>query len=100
MKLVIDGKIYDPTESIILIEFSKLDLENIRNMPEDARRYMLAPHGTGTEHMQGLMERWREVLALYDQKLTAQYEMFIYEHEIDRLEIQIAQLRKQTKEEN
>lgn len=62
MLVIIDGKVYNPEETPIMVVLNDQDKENIKNMHPEANKYLAYPDNTLLGTAQVIMDKMVETL--------------------------------------
>ncbi len=72
MKVVIDGRVYDPEKQPILVVLDTSDIQSIREttlpLPMKPLDFFLCPEAPDGVEMEALIEAWKEAIRQYDEK--------------------------------
>lgn len=55
MKVIIEGKTYDPNKTPIILVLDEQDKVNISNMPKEAKKFACYPKGLDKKEIEKLM---------------------------------------------
>lgn len=59
MKVIINGKVYDPNDELIIVHLNDKDKKNIAGMDESATLYASFPDGTLLSEVDETLEHWK-----------------------------------------